>query len=162
MDFIEHYGIKGQRWGVRRYQNEDGSLTPAGKKRYSKEYEKLSEKVTSDLQKKSNDMYIESYNRAANSMNSGGIDKFNASQRKKYGEKYAEREGYDEDFNKFFDKEFTKNFNKSLDEFYKTNPNVKKARELVDKYNMTSWNELAKNNEAAIEEVRRAVEKSLK
>ena len=80
------------RWGVRRYQNEDGSLTPAGKKRYSKEYEKLSEKVTSDLQKKSNDMYIESYNRASNSMNSGGIDKFNASQRKKYGEKYAERE----------------------------------------------------------------------
>lgn len=72
------------------------------------------------------------------------------------------RERYDEDFNKFFDEEFTKNFNKSLDEFYKTNPNVKKARELVDKYNMTSWNELAKNNEAAIEEVRRAVEKSLK
>lgn len=28
-----HYGIKGQKWGVRRYQNKDGSLTPAGKKR---------------------------------------------------------------------------------------------------------------------------------
>lgn len=38
MDFIEHYGIKGQRWGVRRYQNEDGSLTPAGRKRLSKDY----------------------------------------------------------------------------------------------------------------------------
>jgi hypothetical protein len=33
-DFIAHYGIKGQKWGVRRYQNEDGSLTNAGKKRY--------------------------------------------------------------------------------------------------------------------------------
>lgn len=29
-----HYGIKGQKWGVRRYQNSDGTLTPAGKKRY--------------------------------------------------------------------------------------------------------------------------------
>lgn len=31
---LYHHGIKGQRWGVRRYQNKDGSLTPAGKKRY--------------------------------------------------------------------------------------------------------------------------------
>lgn len=30
---IYHHGIKGMRWGVRRYQNPDGSLTPAGKKR---------------------------------------------------------------------------------------------------------------------------------
>lgn len=30
-----HYGIKGQKHGVRRYQNEDGSLTPAGRARYS-------------------------------------------------------------------------------------------------------------------------------
>lgn len=30
-----HHGIRGQRWGVRRYQNEDGSLTSVGKKRYS-------------------------------------------------------------------------------------------------------------------------------
>lgn len=33
--FLAHYGIKGQSWGQRRFQNEDGSLTPAGKKRYS-------------------------------------------------------------------------------------------------------------------------------
>ena len=32
---LYHHGIKGQKWGQRRYQNEDGSLTPAGKKRYS-------------------------------------------------------------------------------------------------------------------------------
>ena len=31
---ITHHGIKGQKWGVRRYQNANGSLTSAGKKRY--------------------------------------------------------------------------------------------------------------------------------
>lgn len=31
---LAHHGIKNQRWGVRRYQNYDGSLTPAGRERY--------------------------------------------------------------------------------------------------------------------------------
>ena len=34
---LYHWGIKGMRWGVRRYQNKDGSLTPAGRKRYEDE-----------------------------------------------------------------------------------------------------------------------------
>ena len=32
---LYHWGIKGQKWGVRRYRNADGSLTEAGKKRYA-------------------------------------------------------------------------------------------------------------------------------
>lgn len=32
---LYHHGVKGMKWGVRRYQNKDGSLTPSGKKRYS-------------------------------------------------------------------------------------------------------------------------------
>lgn len=33
-EFLEHHGIRGMKWGVRRYQNSDGSLTAAGQKRY--------------------------------------------------------------------------------------------------------------------------------
>lgn len=32
-DYLQHHGILGQKWGVRRFQNKDGSLTPAGKKK---------------------------------------------------------------------------------------------------------------------------------
>lgn len=35
-DYIEHYGIIGMHWGIRRYQNSDGSYTDAGKKRKQK------------------------------------------------------------------------------------------------------------------------------
>ena len=38
---LQHHGIKGQKWGRRRYQNKDGTLTPAGKKRYDNEYMQL-------------------------------------------------------------------------------------------------------------------------
>ena len=36
---LTHYGIKGQKWGVRRYQKSDGSLTPEGEKRYGSKEE---------------------------------------------------------------------------------------------------------------------------
>ena len=36
-DYLVHWGIKGMKWGVRRYQNKDGTLTPAGKKRYDRD-----------------------------------------------------------------------------------------------------------------------------
>ena len=37
---LYHHGIRGQKWGVRRYQNADGSYTAAGRKRYAKQLTK--------------------------------------------------------------------------------------------------------------------------
>ena len=46
---LYHHGIKGQKWGVRRYQNPDGSLTAEGKKRYDKELQVGRERLTNRL-----------------------------------------------------------------------------------------------------------------
>ena len=46
-DELEHHGIQGMKWGVRRFQNPDGSLTPEGRERYygTKETGKFTERV---------------------------------------------------------------------------------------------------------------------
>ena len=39
--YLAHHGVEGQKWGVRRYQNKDGSLTEEGKKRYLKDADEV-------------------------------------------------------------------------------------------------------------------------
>ena len=53
-----HHGIKGQKCGVRRYQNEDGSLTAAGRKQYDKNLgEKSTRRITTGKHSRANDRY---------------------------------------------------------------------------------------------------------
>lgn len=62
MSYLCHHGIKGQKWGVRRFQNEDGSYTEAGKQRRS--YKNGRDRINAgkatnrDLKKLSGSIYI--------------------------------------------------------------------------------------------------------
>lgn len=49
MDELQHHGIKGQKWGVRRFQNADGSLTTAGKQRASETKKRMDAKNRGNL-----------------------------------------------------------------------------------------------------------------
>lgn len=63
---LRHAGIKGMKWGVRRYQNKDGSLTPAGKKRYAKEEYKRADDAAFKRYEKTINSIEKNYKRGQN------------------------------------------------------------------------------------------------
>lgn len=74
---LYHHGIKGQKWGVRRFQNADGSRTAAGKKRESMTRKKATaenaEKLVGMI-KSGRGVDSEEYKRVVNSVVKGGVD----------------------------------------------------------------------------------------
>lgn len=81
---LYHHGIKGMKWGVRRFQNKDGSLTPAGKKRALRDADELKKSVGKALdayddyrRSVSEHYYVDE--RGANSYGPDGKPRFDAS-----------------------------------------------------------------------------------
>lgn len=64
--YIEHHGILGQKWGIRRYQNPDGSLTAEGRARLER---KIQKKDTRWAKRNYNKIYKKAYKSAKKDMN---------------------------------------------------------------------------------------------
>ena len=83
-DALSHHGIKGMRWGVRRFQTKDGSLTPSGKKRYATTAQGVrnANQAAKDARKKSlaesraTESGIGSYRRAMNKASSAANEAY--------------------------------------------------------------------------------------
>ena len=154
---LYHYGVLGMKWGVRRYQQSDGSLTSAGKKQISKKYKKASIAGDKALAKRYNSIYFNSYNKTADRMNKGGIERFNQAQEKKYGKNYAQRSGYRSDYKAMLEKELNTTMHKSMLDFRLSNKHYRKADALVKEYGMTKWDDLARSNQEGIDQIRKSL-----
>ena len=63
---LYHHGVKGMKWGRRRWQNKDGSLTPAGEKRYNQDTAEGRRNLAKDKYKQANKEFNRSYDKAYN------------------------------------------------------------------------------------------------
>ena len=74
---LYHHGVKGQRWGVRRYQNEDGTLTPRGEKRLAKFQKKETGLLNKRIKRidKASEHYAHKYDKKIARLNEKGKTK---------------------------------------------------------------------------------------
>lgn len=149
-DELYHYGVKGQKWGVRRYQNADGSLTAKGVKKYSKEYKKATAKLAEEHARNTkhiglglNRLSLAAYNETADDFNNGRTDKYN----RRYSEKHPGKTNffqdplYEETYNQMFDSMWNMAYNKTYKQSILQNPNYKKAKKLVEDYKLDQYDE---------------------
>ena len=143
-DELYHFGVIGMKWGKRKYDGH--TLTDKEKKGISKEYKKHMIKANNKIKKQELNVHVKAYNKAADNMNNGGIDKFNKQQEKKYGSNYMNRKDYESDYMKLFDSTYSKHRNTLLTDMYKNDKSFKKGNDLVNRYKMLDWDQLAKDN----------------
>lgn len=129
---LYHFGIHGQKWGVRRYQNPDGSLTSAGRERYlrARQYENMADEYKSAGRLIKSAVYRKKHEKAMNKVNAKD-------------EKWLNKQHYQKEFNKTaIGKETVSELNDLMRE-YKKKGEI--SRTSMNRYNQNLANALNSN-----------------
>jgi len=152
---LEHHGILGQKWGVRRFQNKDGSLNEKGKRRYqnpdgtltalgkrvSKKYKKESDAMALELASQRQKSMVNAYNKAAIEENRK-IDEAIKRGEDKTMTVDAWNKKWDDSMSKTYDKYYLE----EIASIANNSKHQKAMKKLVKKYGMLEWDALAKTN----------------
>lgn len=141
---LTHHGVKGMKWGVRRYQNKDGSLTAAGRQRYygsnaSTQPSKRDREILKDKQ---------SLKRALQKLDPNELDDYNDDVLGKHSRQYVNKQR--EIYNKYADdrdkaeEKYSKLANDAgFDDVYDLDPSWRAEHDMgpVSKEGMKIWND---------------------
>ena len=103
---LQHHGIKGMKWGVRRFQNPDGSLTAAGRRRYDVGEARQTMKDAKADMRSAKKEYDRAYNKAYNYSSRHYVSQFTNKKRikesdKRWGDAYVKANEYNDTVKKY-------------------------------------------------------------
>lgn len=89
---LYHFGVKGMKWGVRRYRNKDGTLTPSGRKHYGKMSDNKLQKTIHKQVKKAR---VDQYGKGNQWNSSKTIGKYSKAEHERYNKDLADYQNTD-------------------------------------------------------------------
>ena len=118
-DELCHHGIKGQRWGVRRFQKKDGSLTPAGKKRYNDdEYDEERERLEQEVAARRGVKYVRKTKKEREAEDAEN-ERQEKERRSREDAAYKRTEGKMKEIDKKLQAKYDFNSSEDVDKYYK-------------------------------------------